>query len=180
MKSLFVAIGFACAALAGASAASAQVSNAPPAAIAYAEDGASIEALIEATYAVISGPAGQKRDWDRFRALFVEGAFMIPRSVGAAGLRRVTPEDYIARSGPLLERDGFYENELSREVRVYGDIAQVFSTYETRRTPQDAAPFMRGINAFQLVRDGQRWRIASLIWQQEAESLPIPAAAAGQ
>lgn len=180
MRTSFVALALAAAVLAGAPAAVAQAPEAKVEAAAYAEDGASIEALVAATYAVISGPAGQKRDWDRFRALFVEGAIMIPRAVGAQSLRRVTPEDYIARSGPVLERDGFYENELSHQVRRYGDIAQVFSAYETRRTPQDAAPFMRGINAFQLVHDGQRWRIASLIWQQEAPVLPIPPEYAGK
>jgi len=92
-------------------------------------DGASIDALIDATYAVISGPAGHKRDWDRFRALFTEGALMIPRAVGAKSLRRLTPEDYIARSGPFLEREGFFERETARSVNQYGDVAQVFSTY---------------------------------------------------
>lgn len=171
MKQFIVALALASGALIGGAAAQ---QPSPPAAAAYAEDGASIESLVAATYAVISGPAGQKRDWDRFRALFVEGAFMVPRAVGASGLRRATPEDYIARSGPILERDGFFEIELARSVRRYGDVAQVFSTYEARQTPGDAQVLFRGINAFQLVHDGQRWRIASLVWQQEGAGLPIP------
>lgn len=172
MKKLMFALMLVSCALGGGGAAAQQPS--PPAAAAYAEDGASIESLVAATYAVISGPAGQARDWDRFRALFVDGAFMVPRAVGAGGLRRVTPEEYIARSGPVLERDGFFETETARSVRRYGDIAQVFSIYEARRAPGDAKPLFGGINAFQLVYDGQRWRIASLVWQQAGEGLPIP------
>jgi hypothetical protein len=37
-------------------------------------DVASIDAIITAAYDVISGPAGQKRDWDRERSLFIPGA----------------------------------------------------------------------------------------------------------
>src|SRR5207249_6447509 len=38
----------------------------------------SIDAIIAATYDVISGPAGKRRDWDRERSLFYPGARLIP------------------------------------------------------------------------------------------------------
>src|SRR5450432_4263344 len=41
-------------------------------------DVASPDAILAATYDVISGPAGQQRDWDRFRSLFYPGARLIP------------------------------------------------------------------------------------------------------
>ena len=37
-------------------------------------DVTSIDAIITAAYAVISGPAGKKRDWDRERSLYYPGA----------------------------------------------------------------------------------------------------------
>lgn len=43
-----------------------------------AEDVASMEAILAALYDVISGPAGQARDWDRMRAMFFPGARLIP------------------------------------------------------------------------------------------------------
>src|SRR3954452_20665591 len=43
----------------------------------------SIDAIIKAAYEVISGPAGQARDWDRERSLFWPGARLIPTSRGA-------------------------------------------------------------------------------------------------
>ena len=43
-----------------------------------AADSASSEAIIAALYDVISGPAGQARDWDRFRGLFAIGARLLP------------------------------------------------------------------------------------------------------
>ena len=42
-----------------------------------AADVASVDAIITALYDVISGPAGGKRDWDRFRSLFIPEARLI-------------------------------------------------------------------------------------------------------
>jgi len=53
---------------------------APPAA--KPADVASPDAILAATYDVISGPAGQKRDWDRFRSLFLSGATHRDRQKG--------------------------------------------------------------------------------------------------
>ena len=142
---------------------------------AHQADGADVDALVSATYDVISGSKGEARDWDRFRRLFAEGAFMVPRTDEAgAPMRRITPDDYVARSGPYLEGNGFFEEETDRRVRVYGDVAQVFSAYAARHTEDDAEPFMRGVNAFQLVHDGERWWIVSLVWHQEGEDTPLP------
>ena len=39
----------------------------------------------------------------------------------------------------------------------FGDIAQVWSSYESRHKQDDAQPFLRGINSFQLCRQNGRW-----------------------
>ncbi len=52
-------------------------------------DVATMDAIVAAVYDVISGPAG-KRDWDRFRSLFIPGARLIPtgpRPTGEVGSR---------------------------------------------------------------------------------------------
>src|SRR5882762_1290326 len=68
----------------------------------------SIDAIIAATYDVISGPAGKKRDWDRERSLFVPGARLIPTAtvpgktdVDLAPLV-LDVEGYIERVEPLF------------------------------------------------------------------------------
>lgn len=145
---------------------------------AAAEDVASIDAIMKAVYDVISGDAGQKRNWDRFRSLFHKDAKLIPsgknRQTGIVGARFLTPEDYISSSGPLLEKDGFHERELARHVDQYGNIAQVFSTYHAFRKKDDKEPFMRGINSFQLLNDGKRWWVINIYWQAETPENPIP------
>ena len=141
-------------------------------------DVASIDAIMKAVYEVISGDAGQKRDWDRFRSLFHKDAKLIPSGknpqTGVTGARYMTPNDYAERSGPMLEQNGFHEREMTRHVDQFGNIAQVFSSYESFRKKDDKAPFMRGINSFQLLYDGKRWWVMNIFWQQESPESPIP------
>jgi hypothetical protein len=141
-------------------------------------DVATLDAIMKAVYEVISGDAGQKRDWDRFRSLFHKDAKLIPsgknQQTGVQGARFLTPEDYVTRSGPNLEQNGFHERELARHVDQYGNIAQVFSTYHAFRKKDDKDPFMRGINSFQLMNDGKRWWVINIYWQAETPETPIP------
>jgi len=139
----------------------------------------SIDAIIAAAYDVISGPAGQKRDWNRERSLFFPGARLIPTaSVPGRNDVDLEPqtldvEGYIERAEPFLKA-GFYETEVARRTEQFGRIAHVWSTYESRRDPSDPTPFMRGINSFQLFNDGTRWWILSVYWQHESTEHAIP------
>jgi len=141
-------------------------------------DVSSIDAIMRAVYDVISGDAGQKRDWDRFRTLFHKDARMIPsgknKDTSIIGARAFTPEEYITRSAPFMEKEGFFEREMARRVDAYGNIAQVFSTYQSFHKADDKKPFARGINSFQLLNDGKRWWVITIYWQGETAETPIP------
>src|SRR5215831_19744286 len=148
-----------------------------PVSTANPADVATMDAIVGALYDVISGPPG-KRDWDRFRSLFYPGARLIPtgiRPTGEAGSRVLSPEDYQARSGPVLEKNGFFEREISRRTERFGQIAHLFSTYESRHAKEDEKPFARGINSIQMMNDGQRWWIVTVFWQGEDDKNPLPA-----
>lgn len=141
----------------------------------------SIDAIIAAAYDVISGPAGKKRDWERERSLFISGARLIPTAADAGrndvdlAPQVLDVEGYIARVEPLFEKKGFYEKEIARRIEQFGQIAHVWSTYESRHDPKDPEPFMRGINSIQLFNDGRRWWILSIYWQHESSEQMIPA-----
>jgi len=64
-------------------------------------DLAGIDQAIRGVYEVISGPPGQKRDFDRMRSLFAPNATM--KAIGPKGLRGGTVEDYISRNAAILE-----------------------------------------------------------------------------
>lgn len=147
----------------------------PPSA--SASDVASMDSIVAALYDVISGPAGKKRDWDRMRSLFIPGARLIPtgkRQSGEVGSRVLTVEDYINGSSKSLEENGFFEKEIARRTETFGNIAHVFSTYDSRHTADDVKPFARGINSIQLMNDGKRWWIVTVFWQAEGTDNPLP------
>jgi hypothetical protein len=150
----------------------------PVTAEANAADVSSIDAIMKAVYDVISGDAGQKRNWDRFRTLFHPSARMISSGknpqTGVVGARAVTPEEYIKRNATFMEKEGFFEREIARRTDSYGNIAQVFSTYASFHKADDKKPFARGINSFQLLNDGKRWWVITIYWQNESPESPLP------
>ena len=138
----------------------------------------SVDAILAALYDVISGPASQPRDWNRFRSLFVPDARLIPvrrsKTGNGADVVPYTPEQYQERATPLFAQDGFFERGIHNTTESFGDIAQVFSTYESRHT-KDGAPFQRGINSIQLLKDGNRYWVVTILWDGESPTNPIPA-----
>lgn len=179
MRSLVLALVLTMSA-SGALAQSAPAAASPPApaapAAAEQPGPATLDALMSELYAVLSGPVGP-RDWDRFNALFFPDAVLIPsgqRPDGSARARIVTPAGYIADNTPFFLAEGFYEREIGRTVRSYGPLAQVTSAYEARHAPDDAQPFLRGINAITAFNDGKRWWLMSLGWSHESPHNPLP------
>jgi hypothetical protein len=146
------------------------------------DDVSSLDAIIAAAYDGISGPAGQKRDWDRERSLFLPGARLMPTSKNAGEENangKIRPEmldidGFIERSRDHVEKNGFFEKEIARRTERFGQIAHVWSTYESRHRAEDPEPFMRGINSIQLFDDGNRWWIVTIYWQHENADAPIP------
>ena len=148
----------------------------PP--VARPADVADPDAIIAALYNVISGPAGQPRDWNRFRSLFAAGARLVPvarnAQTGEIGSIVLDPEGYMGRSAERLEKNGFYEKEIARRTERFGTMLHAFSTYESRHKAEDASPFARGINSIQLYHDGKRWWIVTVMWQAETPEYQLP------
>ena len=140
-------------------------------------DVSSPEAILNAVYSVISGPQGQPRDWDRMRSLFLPDARLIPTLPNGDHIDAIalTIDGYIARASARMATTGFYEHSTHNETEQYGNIVQVWSTYESRHAPTDATPFVRGINSFQLLKDGDRYWIVNIFWDAETPDHPIPA-----
>jgi hypothetical protein len=137
----------------------------------------SVDAILAALYDVISGPASQPRNWDRFRSLFIPDARLIPvrrsKTGPGADVLPLTPAQYQQLAGPHL-LEGFFEHGVHNATESFGDIVEVFSTYESRHT-KDGQPFQRGINSIQLLKDGNRYWIVTILWDGESPTNPIPA-----
>jgi hypothetical protein len=139
------------------------------------EDVGSIDGMLRAYYEVVSGPAGRPRQWARDRTLYIPGIRFVAMSEGKDGrlLARVqSHQEFVEAQDPVLI-GGFVEREIHRVTKRFGNIAHVFSTYETRRTAEGPVTG-RGVNSIELFWDGKRWWIASAIWDQERPDNPIP------
>ena len=136
-----------------------------------------LDTTIKTLYAVISGEKGVKRNWKLFKFLFKPDAKLIPSGKDKAKnyrVRYMSPNDYIEGSGKWLVENGFFEKEIHRKIDTFGNITQVFSTYESFHSESDDMPFMRGINSIQLLNDGKRWWVINIYWAQETKDHPIP------
>lgn len=143
----------------------------------YLEKVTSLDSTIKTLYSVISGEKGEARNWELFNYLFKPEAKLIPTGTNKQGVhmaRYMTPQEYINTSGKWLVENGFFEKEIARSVHKFGNIAQVFTTYEAYKSESDAQPFMRGINSVQMLYDNNRWWIINIYWQQASKKHPIP------
>ena len=143
----------------------------------YATKVQTLDSTIKTLYAVISGEKGEARDWALFKYLFKPDAKLIPSGKNkdkVYKVRYMSSDDYIKSSGKWLVENGFFEKEIHRKTETFGNITQVFSTYEAFNSASDEAPFMRGINSIQLLNDGERWWVINIYWTQETEDNMIP------
>ena len=143
-----------------------------------------VDHLMASLYDVISGSAGQQRDWNRFRSLFLPDARMgvirpdvpaiadKPARKGDAVL--FTPDTYVERDDPVFKTMSFFERTVANRIETFGNLTSVWSTYESRHDPSDAQPFARGINSLQIIHAQGRYWIANIIWDDERQGLTLP------
>ena len=138
-------------------------------------DVATLDGILDAFYDIVSGPAGQPRDWARDSTLYLPGLRFVVVSRDADGRHRARSFDHGAWAEGSSEAlaAGFYEREIHRVTRRFGPMMDVFSTYEWSRE-QDGPVGGRGINSIQLFHDGERWWIAGAMWASEDPDTPIP------
>ena len=146
-------------------------------------DAVSIDAIVGALYGCVSHAPDASPDFERMRAIFLYVGILVgPKREGEEfkatdvdGFAERYQKAIAARKEKGQPASGFFEREIGRRTDCFGNVCQVFSAYESRRSPSDARPFERGINSIQLLRDGKRWWIASVIWDAERSDNPIPA-----
>jgi len=145
---------------------------------ASSEDWKSPAAIVHALYETISADAGAKRDWDRYRALFIDGARLslaMISSIGS-GIMGMDSEELIAQTESTYAATGFHEIPLVTKVEQHGLLASVMSSFEIRLRSTDEEPLMRGLNHFQLLNDGERWWIVSKVGTVKTPASPLPEA----
>lgn len=133
-----------------------------------------LDGIIKAYYDVISGPAGQPRDWERDTSLHHPDALITITGKDKSKnsyISTQTLSEYHKSFG--VPKTGFWEYEINRETQTFGNITHVWSTYETKEE-QNGPVTQRGINSIQLYHDGTRWWILSWMFDSERADNPIP------
>jgi hypothetical protein len=169
--------------LLAAAVAAAQTSAPRPAAPPANADGASVDAILNALYESVSHPDGAEPNWARMRGIFLPVGMLIPPKRPNEDMFTVLDVDQFrervqkgaAAAKQKGEPTGFFEKEVARKLDCFGNVCQAFSTYEARRAQADEKPFVRGINSIQMLNDGERWWVASVVWDTERPNNPIPA-----
>jgi hypothetical protein len=138
------------------------------------EDVASIDGMIKAWYDIVTVPKGKAPDWARDHTLYIRDVrFVEMREKDGQPVPHIVSHQQFADESSPIADEGFSEREIHRVTARFGNIAHVWSTYESRRSPESPV-IARGINSIELFWDGKRWWIANAVWDQETPNKPIP------
>ncbi len=139
-------------------------------------DVSSVDGIITALYASISGPMNVPRDRERFLSLFAPDARLIPTTTNAPeGYLSMTPAEYWENAEQALLNMGFTEAEIGRVTENLGMVTHAFSTYESYREDQGDpdTPFDQGINSIQILEHDGRFWIMTVMWDSSpGKSIP--------
>jgi hypothetical protein len=142
----------------------------------YGDNVSTLDGIMKAYYDVVTVKKGGKVSYERDSLIHWPGV-----NVGSTGIDKngkpafhyMSLKEYHRLSDPYLEKDGFYEKEISRKVEKFGSINHVWSTYESRNEP--GGPIIeRGINSIELYFDGTRFWILGWFFDGERKDNPIP------
>lgn len=126
---------------------------------------------MSALYESMSFLPGETPDWDRLKSLFV-----MHKSIISVVDQVMSVAEFLAATKAVVEHPvyakGYLEVELARRMEVFGNMAQVFSTYEARKLPEN--PIAIGINSVQLIKMQGRWWILSLASDVESSENKLP------
>jgi len=140
------------------------------------EDVSTLDGVMKAYYDVISGPAGQPRQWARDRTLYTPEVSFVIISDDADGTpvaKQLTHQEFVDDSDAEVVKGGFYEKEIHRIVHRYDNWANVVSTSQSRRTP-DGPVIGHSIDNLDLFWDGHRWWVMHVTIAEIRPDHPLP------
>lgn len=134
------------------------------------QDKQNIDQLISLFFGIFSNARGQRPDWNLLRELCIPDVQIIRKQGNDTSVYDlesfIEPRQRLLTDGSLTH---FEEQELEEETRLLGHLAQRLSRY--RKSGYRSGVYFEeyGTKAFQLIRRGADWKIASLIWEDAAD-----------
>jgi hypothetical protein len=136
-----------------------------------------LDDVIAEMYDSICFEEGHRPDWSRQTAIFAPGARLV--RVTDDGVFEFDLDSYRQNLEAMIDSGAmpsFWEAEIWRETRQFGEVAHVLSAYEARRS-RNAEVRNRGVNSIQLFRREDRWWISAMLWRREGRDVRIADAA---
>lgn len=140
-----------------------------------ASTNAEFRAITRRLYELVSTPPGQQ-DWDSVRELYHPRATLVRTGVDGEGrpfVLAMTLDEYAENVSELLHDAEFSEVEIRQDVTVFGNVAALVSVYEYSSRQPGARRRGRGVNFFNLVREGGRWKIMNIVWDNERDGVSL-------
>ena len=134
----------------------------------------SIDSVIAEMYDSICFAAGERPDWTRQAEIFAPGARLV--RITDDGVFEFDLQTYRANLDAMIDAGtmrSFWEGEIWRETRQFGEMAHVLSAYETRPS-RHGELLNRGVNSIQLFERDGRWWVSALLWRREGRTIRIP------
>jgi len=142
----------------------------------FGDDVSTLDGVMKAYYEVVTVKKGGKISFERDSLLHIANAGVGVIQINEnrrPQLHYITLRQYHNYADASLEKNGFDEREIHRQVEHFGAVYHVWSTYESR-VVADGPVTDRGINSIELYFDGQRFWITSWIFDAERKGIEIP------
>jgi hypothetical protein len=142
-------------------------------------DPADLRAIDEAAalfFAAFDNRGGRRPDMSGLRALLLPDARIF--KLDGEGVQSMDVDGFIAPREALLAGGalaGFHEWETQARTTLFGGAAVRRCAYRKQGVSQGAPIEGAGFKAISFVKEGGRWRIASVVWQDEREGLSAEA-----
>lgn len=136
-----------------------------------------IREMIREDYAMLSGPPGP-RAYDAVKHHYHSAARMVRTGVDEAGApfaTVMTVDEHHADVDRKFADMAFLEEEIDHQCEVFGNIARVKSVYRSVYGSGESAREGRGVNFYNFIRENGRWKIMSIVWDNERPGLSLGA-----
>ena len=122
----------------------------------------------EKIYKGISFSKGSEPDFELLASCFIEQGIFINNKGESPVIKTVS--NYIAMITTNIENGNIIsinEFELSNDVQVFGNVAQICSEYELVFEGKQSKQTRYGVNLFQLINQDGNWLVSSMCWDDK-------------
>ena len=135
----------------------------------------SIDGITNLMLDILSGPQGEKRDWELYKSLFSEGATMHivnPNAPIGKQMKTIPIDEFVEKYSAAYSRDGFFEEATGLVVNEFNGVANAFQSFYCKNLIGTYEN--RGVNTYQLIFADDRWWITNIAFANETEESKVP------